>query len=389
MPHMPPESVLPHGLRGDGGPGRAQRGLSVRGELVHACRGPAVPSQAPGPSRPVTLGQAWVPGVDGCTRGPGPNGGSPPMGGAHAPGTTNELAAAGGARPVFTVSMETERFHPAQAPWSPECSGGGLRPLERAKPPYHRETLMTMTEMPQEMSATAEVPQEMVSAMAELSAEALPAVPSVVPAAEAGKDPCGVELPPCPGKWGTCPTEVPLIAVPVLPTSLQPPVEQPSRVVPRGSCLIRNWQEELVSRPTDSTTTKDTYHPPQRALLLGRGQREAMLESMLYQKYRKEMLEEIRPRQMPMESVSTTHRDYRVGDCQFTPLPATHPHNYRTEQPCSFWLEQARSLPGITSICSGDSPFRRNAAFSTPITEYLEPTLPCAPLTSWLQPRKK
>lgn len=53
------------------------------------------------------------------------------MGGAHAPGTTNELAAAGGARPVFTVSMETERFHPAQAPWSPECSGGGLRPLER------------------------------------------------------------------------------------------------------------------------------------------------------------------------------------------------------------------------------------------------------------------
>lgn len=121
-----------------------------------------------------------------------------------------------------------------------------LPEVPTAKPPYHRETLMTMTEMPQEMSATAEVPQEMVSAMAELSAEALPAVPSVVPAAEAGKDPCGVELPPCPGKWGTCPTEVPLIAVPVLPTSLQPPVEQPSRVVPRGSCLIRNWQEEVT-----------------------------------------------------------------------------------------------------------------------------------------------
>lgn len=30
------------------------------------------------------------------------------MGGAHAPGATNELAAAGAARPVFTVSMETE-----------------------------------------------------------------------------------------------------------------------------------------------------------------------------------------------------------------------------------------------------------------------------------------
>lgn len=121
-----------------------------------------------------------------------------------------------------------------------------LPEVPTAKPPCHRETLMTVTEMPQEVSATAEVPQEMVSAMAELSAEALPAVPSVVPAAEAGKDPCGVELLPCRGKWGTCPTEVPLIAVPVLPTSLQLPAEQPSREVPRGSCLIHNWQEEVT-----------------------------------------------------------------------------------------------------------------------------------------------
>ncbi|NXS73010.1 SPAG8 protein, partial [Pandion haliaetus] len=198
------------------------------------------------------------------------------------------------------------------------------------------------------------------------------------------------------------------------------PAEQPSRVVPGGSCLIHNWQEErttnhldpmleqepgsegftyrhghhgllvhqLLSRPTDSTTAKDTYRPPQRALLLGQG--EAQAEGCgVCSACRKEMLEEIRPPQMPMESVSTTHRDYCAGGCQFTPLPATQPHNYCTEQPCSFWLEQARGLPGVTSICSGDSPFRRNAAFSTPITEYLQPPLPCAPLSNWLQPRKK
>ncbi|NXS62600.1 SPAG8 protein, partial [Brachypteracias leptosomus] len=209
------------------------------------------------------------------------------------------------------------------------------------------------------------------------------------------------------------------------------PAEQPSRMVPWGSCLINNWQEEratnhldavpgqepdwegfvyrhghhgllvhqLTSWPTGSTTTKDTYCPPHRVLLLGRGQREAMLESMLYQKYRqampqrggpyykKEMLEEKCPRQMPMESVSTTHQDYRVQGCQFTPLPTTQPHNYCTEQPCSFWLEHAHSLPGVTG--TGDSPFRRNAAFSTPITEYLEQPLPCAPLSSQLQPYKQ
>ncbi|NXN64190.1 SPAG8 protein, partial [Himantopus himantopus] len=196
------------------------------------------------------------------------------------------------------------------------------------------------------------------------------------------------------------------------------PAEQPRQLVPRGTCLIHNWQEEratnhldtvpgqetgnegfthrhghhgllvhqLLSWPASSTTTKDTYRPPHRALLLGRGEAEPLPTPS---KLRKEMQEKICPPQTPMESVSTTHRDYRAGGCQFMPLPTTQPHNYFTEQPCSFWLEQARSLPGVTSIRSGDSPFRRNAAFSTPTTKYLEQPLPCAPLTSWLRPRKQ
>ncbi|NXE79314.1 SPAG8 protein, partial [Cochlearius cochlearius] len=206
------------------------------------------------------------------------------------------------------------------------------------------------------------------------------------------------------------------------------PAEQPRPLVPpRGSCLIHNWQEEratnhldlvpgqglgsegfthrhghhgllahqFLSWPTNSTTTKDTYRPPHRVLLLGRGQREAVLEAMLYQKYRQagapaqEMLEESCTPQMPVESVSTIHRDHCAGGCQFMPLPTTKPHNYCTEQPCSFWLEQARSLPSVTSTRSGDSPFRRNAAFSTPITEYLERPLPCAPLSSRLRPHRQ
>ncbi|NXT26014.1 SPAG8 protein, partial [Syrrhaptes paradoxus] len=199
--------------------------------------------------------------------------------------------------------------------------------------------------------------------------------------------------------------------------------EQPSHVVPRGTCLIHNWQEEratnhldyvsgqelasegfvyrhghrgllahqLLSRPTDSTTMKDAYRPPHRVPLLRRGQREAMLESMLYQKYRQapEMLEETSPPRIPMEPVSITHQDYCIRGWQSTPLPTTQPHNYCTEQPRSFWLEHARSLPGVTSICTGASPFRRNAAFSTPITEYLEPPLPCSSLSSHLQSHKQ
>ncbi|NXU22108.1 SPAG8 protein, partial [Thalassarche chlororhynchos] len=177
------------------------------------------------------------------------------------------------------------------------------------------------------------------------------------------------------------------------------PAEQPSRLVPRGSCLIHNWQEERATNHLDSMPGQEpgsegfahrhghhgvlgntgkpappcATHPWKEGTLLrvpARGGGHPRPEGCgVCSAGRKEMLEEICPRRMPMESVSTTHRDYCAGGCQFMPLSTTQPHNYCTEQPCSFWLEQARSLPAVTSICSGDSPFRRNTAFSTPITK--------------------
>ncbi|NXX10543.1 SPAG8 protein, partial [Podargus strigoides] len=148
---------------------------------------------------------------------------------------------------------------------------------------------------------------------------------------------------------------------------------------------------QLFSWPTNSTTMRDAYRPPHRVRRLGQGEAELPLSRVPPNKAArgKEMLEEICSPRMPMESVSTAHQDYRAGGCQFMPLPTTQPHDYLTEQPCSFWLEQARSLPGVTSMRSGENPFRRNAAFSTPITEYLGQPLPCTPPSSWLQPHKQ
>ncbi|NWS47676.1 SPAG8 protein, partial [Probosciger aterrimus] len=181
------------------------------------------------------------------------------------------------------------------------------------------------------------------------------------------------------------------------------PAEQPPGLVPRGRCLIHNWQEERATNHLDivpgqeqgsegfihrhghpkllyhchlpgpnNSTTMDTYRPPYSVLMQGQGRREAMLKAMLYQKYREEMLEKISPPRMPMESMSVTHQDYQPKGCLSAPLPPSQPHDYFTEQPCSFWLEQARSLTGVTSIRSGDNPFRRYASFSTPITESLD-----------------
>ncbi|XP_031465722.1 sperm-associated antigen 8 isoform X1 [Phasianus colchicus] len=196
------------------------------------------------------------------------------------------------------------------------------------------------------------------------------------------------------------------------------PAEQLRCSVPRGTCLIHNWQEERATNHLDNvvplelgsegfiyrhghrgllaplhppislpcSTTKDAFRPPHRIPLLAQGQREAMLERMLYQKYRQELMKEINPPPGPMETLSTTHRDYQAGGFQPTPPLTTQPHNYHMEQPRSFWLEQAHSVPGVTCIRTGDSPFRRNAAFSTPITEYLEQPLPYEAATRRLQP---
>ncbi|NXL88794.1 SPAG8 protein, partial [Alectura lathami] len=195
------------------------------------------------------------------------------------------------------------------------------------------------------------------------------------------------------------------------------PAEKPRPVVPQGSCPIRSWQEERATNhpdqavppelgskgsahrhghhgllapqppaPLPRSTTEDAFRPPHRIRRLAQGQREAVLKLMLYQKYRQEMLEEIHLPPGPMEILSTTHQDYQAGGFQPTPPPAAQPHDYHTEQPHSFWLEQARSMPGVTCIRTGDSPFRRNAAFSTPIAEYLQQPLPYDAGRHQLQP---
>lgn len=87
---------------------------------------------------------------------------------------------------------------------------------------------------------TEKPPWDTLTATAEMPAEALPAVPSTVPPAEADTDLCAVALPPCPGSYEASACQVPSTVV------LQMPAEQPPRLVPRGRCLIHNWQEEVT-----------------------------------------------------------------------------------------------------------------------------------------------
>ncbi|XP_062825489.1 sperm-associated antigen 8, partial [Anolis carolinensis] len=122
-----------------------------------------------------------------------------------------------------------------------------------------------------------------------------------------------------------------------------------------------------------STTTHDAFRTPQRTGLPVRGQREAMLEWILYQKYSKEVFaEQVHPPRGPMESESVMHQDFCRKDFVSVPPAPTKPHDYRLEQPQTFWLEHAQQVPGVSCIRMADSPFRKCAAFTTPAPEYLE-----------------
>ncbi|XP_070587434.1 sperm-associated antigen 8-like isoform X3 [Erythrolamprus reginae] len=110
----------------------------------------------------------------------------------------------------------------------------------------------------------------------------------------------------------------------------------------------------------------------------------------------------------PMESLSITHRDYKQGGgpC-WAPAPYTgkgpagwsssqapsppellppavpqgspslllQPHDYRLEQPQTFWLEHVQQVPGTSSIRTCDALFRKCTRFTTPVSDRLDQPL--------------
>ncbi|XP_015860107.1 sperm-associated antigen 8 isoform X3 [Peromyscus maniculatus bairdii] len=136
-----------------------------------------------------------------------------------------------------------------------------------------------------------------------------------------------------------------------------PEVERKSEFLcktrPRGQCLLYNWDEEgsvkLCWRC--SCTTRSGLRS-----------------------------EEVRAEQEPprklFEAESVTHHDYRAKLVQTGPPAPTKPHDYRQEQPETFWTQRAPQLPGVSNIRTLDTPFRKNCSFSTPVPLSLGQPLP-------------
>ncbi|XP_014721529.1 sperm-associated antigen 8 isoform X3 [Equus asinus] len=181
--------------------------------------------------------------------------------------------------------------------------------------------------------------------------------------------------------------------------------------LPRGQCLLYNWEEERATNHLDrvpsmqdgsesfffrhghqgllslqlqspmpcSTSQTDSYQPPGNRHQPIRGKREAMLEMLLRHQICKEVQAEQEPTRENFEVESVTHHDYRKELAQAGPPAPTKPHDYYQEQPETFWIQRAPQLPGVSNIKTLDTPFRKNCSFSTPITSSLGQPLPYEP----------
>ncbi|XP_077768614.1 sperm-associated antigen 8 [Canis aureus] len=184
-----------------------------------------------------------------------------------------------------------------------------------------------------------------------------------------------------------------------------------NEILPRGHCLLYNWEEERATNHLDqvpsmqdgsesfffrhghqglltmqlpspmsfSTTQKDSYQPPRNYYPPIRGKREAMLEMLLHHQICKEVQAEQEPTGKHPEVESVTHHDYRKELVQVRPPAPTKPHDYRWEQPETFWIQRAPQLPGVSNIKTLDTPFRKNCSFSTPVPLSLGQPLPYEP----------
>uniref|UniRef100_A0A8C5P0P5 Sperm associated antigen 8 n=1 Tax=Jaculus jaculus TaxID=51337 RepID=A0A8C5P0P5_JACJA len=195
------------------------------------------------------------------------------------------------------------------------------------------------------------------------------------------------------------------------PTEVEEKSQFPWEALPRGHVLLNNWEEERATNHLDqipslqdgsesfffrhghqglltkqpqsplssSTTHKDSYQPPRNTCRPLRGKREAMLEMLLHHQICKEVQAEQEPPRKLFEVESVTHHDYRMELVQTGPPAPTKPHDYRQEQPETFWIQRASQLPGVSNIRTLDTPFRKNCSFSTPVPLSMGQPLPYEP----------
>ncbi|KAG7476967.1 hypothetical protein MATL_G00088390 [Megalops atlanticus] len=170
-----------------------------------------------------------------------------------------------------------------------------------------------------------------------------------------------------------------------------------------GKCLLDNWVEERASAPLDNeeskdfiykhghkgilsvdliskiqdvSTVKEAFIPPVGPGVRQRGLREEILEKSLYKTISEQVHNEFNPGPPKAEFFSTTREDFKVPGFKSVPPSPSTEHDYKREQAISFWSENHQKIQGVTAVRTTDTPFKKNATFSTPLNESLEDSVP-------------
>ncbi|KAH9520228.1 Sperm-associated antigen 8 [Bulinus truncatus] len=161
-----------------------------------------------------------------------------------------------------------------------------------------------------------------------------------------------------------------------------PPLDREYNLAERA-IFLRSGHKGIVTIDEDAkaenlTTVRATYTPPQvdktrqvgiRKQLMEQAFTKLACEEILLEKNKKEDTD----KQEPMCTIFM--QDY-TKDFPRTVPEVTKDHDYVNEQPITFWSEHKDKMHGVTQTKTRDSAFRKNDAFSKPISEYWDQSKP-------------
>ena len=130
------------------------------------------------------------------------------------------------------------------------------------------------------------------------------------------------------------------------------------------------------SKVENLSTTKDSYRQPSGSGTRAKGRKLELLEKQLIEKLSSEVQAEFHPPPSPPDYKSVTKRDFFSNE--FTPIERVPErfHDVVREQPLTYWSEKVNIVHGVSQVQTKDTPFRKNASFSTPVENQLNDTKP-------------
>ncbi|XP_028399148.1 sperm-associated antigen 8-like [Dendronephthya gigantea] len=154
--------------------------------------------------------------------------------------------------------------------------------------------------------------------------------------------------------------------------------EEPDR---KQSHLHKHGHKGILTTKFDSkvenlSTTKDSYRQPSGSGVRAKGKKLELLEKHLVEKLSAEVQEEFHPPPTPPDYKSVTKQDFFSNEFIPRERVPRQPHDVVKEQPLTYWSEKADRIHGVSQVKTKDTPFRKNASFSTPVEHQLNDQKP-------------